>query len=196
MAQDAGRPEFWEERYRNGVTPWDAGGAPAAFCAWLAKERAPLSVLVPGCGSGYEVRALAEQGHDVLAIDFSEAAVEAARRQAHGLRARIRHEDFFQLSEPPVEVLYERTFMCALPPRMRAAWAERVQALVRPGGRLLGFFFFDAQPKGPPFGIAPSALHALLDPGFALLVDEPVPAAQSVPVLAGKERWQVWQRRL
>ena len=40
------------------------------------------------------------------------------------------------------------------------------------------------------------AARAVLDPAFALLEDEAVPAAQSVPVLAGKERWQVWKRRL
>jgi len=38
-------------------------------------------------------------------------------------------------------------------------------------------------------------LRLLLD-HFALIEDEPVPAEQSVPVLAGHERWQVWKRRL
>jgi SAM-dependent methyltransferase len=153
-------------------------------------------VLVPGCGSGYEVRAFAERRHEVLAIDFSDAALEAARRQLAGVRARLEKADFFALSERPFDVLYERTFLCALPARLRPQWAERVRALVRPGGRLVGFFFFDSNVKGPPFGISSGELHGLLDPGFELGEDQAVPAEQSVPVLAGKERWQVWTRRL
>ena len=196
MAQDSARPEFWNERYRGGVTPWDAGRAPAAFRAWLAQEKAALTVLVPGCGSGYEARVFAEQGHAVLAIDFADAAISAARTQLAGVPARLEKADFFLLRESPFDLVYERTFLCALPPRLRSQWAEKVRALVRPGGKLAGFFFFDSNVKGPPFGISAPELHALLDDGFELLSDEPVAAEHSVPVLAGKERWQVWQRRL
>lgn len=153
-----------------------------------------MRVLVPGCGSGYEVRAFAERGDDVLAIDFSEAALEAARTHLGTAPARLEKRDFFALDEAPFDLVYERTFLCALPPRLRAPWGERVARLVRPGGRLAGFFFFDDHPKGPPFGISPEALQGLLEGAFRRLVDEAVPAEQSVPVLAGKERWQVWER--
>ena len=196
MAQDSARPEFWEERYRSAVTPWDAGETPAALLDWLARERSRWTVLVPGCGSGYEVRAFAEHGHDVLAIDFSDAALQAARKRTASVSAHIQNADFFQLSEGPFDVVYERTFLCALPPPLRAQWAERVRALVRPGGRLVGFFFFDSNLKGPPFGISSQALHALLDEHFELRCDKAIPAEQSVPVLAARERWQVWERRL
>ena len=39
-------------------------------------------------------------------------------------------------------------------------------------------------------------LHALLDGAFTMMEDEGVPPEQSVTVLAGKERWQLWKRRL
>ena len=68
--------------------------------------------------------------------------------------------------------------------------------LVRPGGLLAGFFFFDDNERGPPFGISAARLHQLLDPAFKLDEDQAVPAAESVPVLAGKERWQVWKRQI
>jgi len=194
MAQDSSRPAFWDERYRGGVTPWDAGGIPPRLREWLAMQP-PMRVLVPGCGSGYEVRLFAESGHDVLGIDFSDAALEAARRTLGALAERVRQADFFALEEGAFDLVYERTFLCALPPRLRREWAGRAAELVRPGGRLAGFFFFDDNVKGPPFGIAARALHELLDPAFELTEDEAIPAAQSVPVLAGKERWQVWERR-
>ena len=194
MAQDSSQPAFWDERYRGSVMPWDAGGVPPRLREWLAAQP-PMRILVPGCGSGYEVRLLAESGHDVLGIDFSEAAVAVARRTLGPLAGRVRQADFFALAEGGFDLVYERTFLCALPPRLRRAWAGRVAELVSPGGRLAGFFFFDDNVKGPPFGIAARALHELLAPAFELRQDEPVPAAQSVPVLAGKERWQVWERR-
>jgi len=83
--------------------------------------------------------------------------------------------------------------MCALPRQMREAWAKRVAELLQPGGRLAGFFYFDQTDRGPPFGIEAGELTALLRPAFDL-IEEATPG-DSIPVFAGKERWQVWQRR-
>lgn len=152
-------------------------------------------MLVPGCGSGYEVRAFVQHGDDVLGIDFSDAAIAAAQRTLGELATHVRKADFFTLQAPPFERVYERTFLCALPPGERSRWARRIAELVCAGGVLAGFFYFGDAEHGPPFGITPRELHALLDPAFTLLEDEAVPAGQSVPVLAGKERWQVWQRQ-
>jgi SAM-dependent methyltransferase len=197
LAADSSRPEFWDTRYRDGATPWDAGRVPPKLAQWLPREPAARRVLVPGCGSGYEVRAFAEHGDDVLGIDFSDAAIEAARRTLGELAGRVRKADFFALDDAqPFDLVYERTFLCALPPRERLRWARRIAELVRAGGLLAGFFYYGDGERGPPFGITARELHALLDPAFALLEDEAVPAAQSVPVLAGNERWQLWKRRL
>jgi SAM-dependent methyltransferase len=196
LSQDSSQPEFWDTRYRGGTTPWDAGAVPKKLAQWLIAQPRAMRVLVPGCGSGYEVRLFAERGHDVLAIDFSDAAVEAARRTLGNLANRVRKADFFALDEAPFDLVYERTFLCALPRRLWPQWAERISELVRPGGRLAGFFFIDDNPRGPPFGTSPRQLNQLLGKTFASLEDELVPAGQSVPVLAGKERWQVWKRQL
>ena len=182
-------------RYRDGVTPWDAGGVPARLASFLRDPR-PLRVLVPGCGSGYEVTLFAERGHEVLGIDFSGAALEAAQRVLGKLARRVRKADFFALAEEPFDLVYERTFLCALPRSRWPQWGSKIATLVRPAGRLAGFFYFNDNERGPPFGISADALHALLDPNFELHEDEAVPAEQSVPVLAGRERWQVWERRL
>ena len=61
-----------------------------------------------------------------------------------------------------------------------------------PEGRLVGFFFFGEDPKGPPFGISPEHLDNLLTPWFVREEDQDVD--DSVPVFAGRERWQVWRR--
>ena len=76
LKQDAAKPEFWEKRFRENFTPWDAGRVPSDLERFLRSEPRGRRVLIPGCGSGYEVRAFAEAGHDVIAVDFAPAAVE------------------------------------------------------------------------------------------------------------------------
>jgi len=193
VAQDSSQADFWDTRFRGGVTPWDAAGVPLLLGKWL-ENRKPCRVLIPGCGTGYEVRAFAARGHDVLAIDFSDAAIEAAQRELGKLADRVRKADFFNFDTPPFDLVYERAFMCALPRRMWAQWAERVADLLRPGAELAGFFYFDDNEKGPPFGVAPHALQQLLQGQFILAEEKAIPAADSLPVFKGKERWMAWQR--
>jgi SAM-dependent methyltransferase len=191
LAQDSSRPEFWDTRFRERVTPWDAGGAPPKLARWL-KGRPRMSVLVPGCGTGYEVRLFAEQGHDVLGIDFSDAALDAAR----ALGLQVRKADFFALSEGPFDLVYERAFLCALPRPRWPDWARRMAELVRPGGELAGFFYMNDNERGPPFGTDRATLERLRGGAFALAEDEAVAPGESIPVFQGREIWQVWKRPL
>jgi len=196
MTKDSSRPEFWDERFRDGVTPWDAGGVPPALRDWLKGQTSGMRILVPGCGSGYEIRLFAERGDDVLGIDFSDAALDTARRKLGQLAGRVRKADFFQLDLAPFDLVYERTFLCAMPRSFWSRWGRKVAELVRPGGRLAGFVYLNDNERGPPFGISPRKLHELLDGAFVKEEEEAIPPEQSVPVLAGKEVWQVWKRRL
>ena len=191
--EDAARPDFWEKRFRENFTPWDAGSVPAALDQFLKTERSGQRVLIPGCGSGYEVRAFAEAGHDVLAVDFSQAAVERARRILGALADRVRLADFFEFDfETPFDLVYERAFLCALPRRLWPGYAPRLSQLMKPEGRLAGFFFFDEGERGPPFGLKAGELETLLGGRFDRIADSPV--SDSIPIFAGKERWQVWTR--
>jgi SAM-dependent methyltransferase len=193
VAQDSSKPDFWDTRFRQNTTPWDAGRVPAALQRFVARHTGRGRVLVPGCGTGYEVRELALAGFDVTAIDFSEAALEAARRELGPLARLARLADFFGFESilRPLTI-YERAFLCALPRRVWSDWAARAAELLRPGGLLFGNFFFDSNVKGPPFGIGQAELDALLAGEFERIEDEPVD--DSLPVFAGKERWQVWRR--
>ena len=193
MASDSSKPQFWDERFTAGVTPWDFGGVPPDLKRWLATPRGPMRVLIPGCGSAHELRYLAELGHAVTAIDFSDAALQAALKVVGPFSDAVVKADFFKFQAAVFDVVYERAFLCALPRSMWRAWGRRVTALVRSGGVLAGFFYFDDNRRGPPFGIAPDFLARLLE-RFELVEDRP--AAQSLIVFQGKERWQVWKRRL
>jgi len=195
VAQDSSKPDFWDSRFRQNVIPWDAGGVPVALSRFIVRHEGRGRVLVPGCGTGYEVRELAQAGFDVTAIDFSEAALDAARRELGPHSHLVRFADFFGFEGDavPFDAIYERAFLCALPRRNWGDWERRTAQLLRPGGLLFGVFFFDSNVKGPPFGIGAADLEALLSGDFERLEDEPV--EDSLPVFAGKERWQVWRRR-
>lgn len=191
--RDPTEPGFWSERFAQRFTPWDQGGVPAALRRFVEQSPRKHVSLIPGCGSGHEVAYLSEAGWQVTAIDFSPAAVEAARALLGPWGERVRQADFFEFEpEQPLDLIYERAFFCALPPQRRAAVVARWMQLLPQGGLLAGFFYFGDEPKGPPFGIPSVELDALLMPGFERIEDLPVD--DSLPVFAGKERWQVWRR--
>jgi hypothetical protein len=86
-AGGAGKRDGWAALWQQGLTIWDLGAPTAALLEEVESEigagrlvPAACSVLVPGCGSAYDVRALAERGfRQVVGIDICEEAVTKAR---------------------------------------------------------------------------------------------------------------------
>jgi SAM-dependent methyltransferase len=192
-SRDPLSPQFWNERFERAFTPWERSGVSLALRRFVASSR-PLVALTPGCGSAHELTLMCEAGWDATAIDFSPEAVARARALAGPWAARILQADFFAYApEKPLDLVYEQAFLCALPRARRPDVARRWAELLGQGGLLAGYFFFDDEPKGPPFGITRTELDDLLSPAFACITDEPV--EDSIPVFAGKERWMLWRRR-
>lgn len=193
-SRDPKSPRFWDERFEQRFTPWDRGGVPDALRDFVSRQERPLRTLIPGCGSAYELAFLSEAGWDATAIDFSPAAVAAARVAVGEWGDRVVEADFFQWQAGQLlDMIYERAFLCALPRSMWEQVAQRWADLLAPGTLLAGFFFFDDAVKGPPFGISAEQLDELLTPHFVRIEDAPV--GDSIPVFEGKERWMVWKRR-
>ena len=194
---DSSKPEFWSTRYAAGEMPWDMRGVPKALTAFLAlnKPRRRGRVLIPGCGSGYEIAAYDAAGYDVTAIDFSPAAVKRARRIVGRLASRIVLADFFTHDfGRPFDLIYERTFLCALPPARRPDYARRISALLVSGGRLVGTFFIGRRRgAGPPCPITEAGLARLLGGRFRQVSSRRV--SDSLPVFGEGERWQEWRRK-
>ncbi len=187
-------PDFWCKRFGEGVTPWDAGRVQGDFASFVAARTQPLNTLIPGCGSAWEASHLADHRWPVTALDFSPTAVACAREVLADQAVDLVCADFFAWQPAQaLDLIYERAFLCALPRKLWADWGKRVAELLPPGGLLAGYFFVCDQLKGPPFGILPEQLDALLLPNFECLTDQPV--ADTIPVFAGRERWQVWRRR-
>ncbi|AUH52128.1 hypothetical protein CXB49_15540 [Chromobacterium sp. ATCC 53434] len=189
---DSSQVDFWEQRYREGVMPWDGASLPEPARRFFAAG-SPCRVLMPGCGSASDLPQLQALGHEVLAVDFSEAALEMARRQWPALAEQLLLADFFHLEMPVFDCVFERAFLCALPINMRKQYAVRVAGMVKPGGALAGVFFLADTETGPPFGIACEQLADLLEPWFELEESESLP--NGLPVFRGREGWMVWRRR-
>ncbi len=195
--RDSSSAAFWNERFEHAFMPWDRGAIPVAMRRFVdakAQDKQSLRTLIPGCGAAHEVAYLSEAGWDVTAIDFSPAAVALAKQQLGAWSERVQEADFFQYTpQQPLQLIYERAFLCALPRRMWPDVVARWAQLLPQGALLAGFFYFDDSAKGPPFGATSDQLDALLQPYFERIEDLPV--EDSIAVMADKERWQIWRRR-
>lgn len=194
MTADSGDATFWDQHYQQQRMPWDTAGLPGSFAEEAGRLlHAGSRVLVPGCGSAYELAALARQGCQVLAVDFSAPAVARARELHPELAGRIAHADFFSsATDGPWDWVYERAFLCALPPRMREQYAARMAAILPAGAVLAGYFYLGDKRGGPPYTIAPQTLQALLGRHFTL--ERQTRPVASLPVFGDGECWMVWRR--
>jgi hypothetical protein len=138
--------------WRENMTIWDLKGPTkalfheltAAVCAGRVQLQG--SALVPGCGSGYDVKALAAAGMKrVVGLDIAEEALVAARAEVGSTpNAELICGDFFteaRLAAGSFSFIFDYTFLCAIPPSARAAWGRRTAELLAPTGRLLTLAF-------------------------------------------------------
>ena len=129
------KPDFWDKRFIEGVTPWNAGKAPAALVDFASRCDGRPRTLIPGCGHAWEAGWLARLGWQVTALDFSPAAIAAARELLGNWPGELRCDDFFTYAPAaPFDIVYERAFLCALPRRLWSGYGARMHALIAPGG--------------------------------------------------------------
>lgn len=190
----------YEEKWRRGVRPgtmFDAArtepalvklvrsgslGASTTSSSQDTGERT-RSVLVPGCGRGYALVTFAEAGFDVTGIDLAPTAIREARRHIRDLGIstggiQVLQQDFFS-ADLSYDLAYDSTFLCALPPKLRDAWAEQYERLIRQGGELITLIWplpgSQKEEHGPPFVISLALLRELLAPrGFELVAADVV----------------------
>jgi SAM-dependent methyltransferase len=80
----------WNNRYKEGDTPWDSGMPSTELQRFLAETALkPCRTLEVGCGTGTNSVWLAEQGFDCTAIDISHLAIERAHHRAAAAGVRV-----------------------------------------------------------------------------------------------------------
>jgi len=225
----------WEARYQANDTPWHKGGAAHPALLRFLQEGVPSGawedgptmrerwsdavrvafrgrVLVPGCGFGADVRAIAgaavdASGNDrewapVVGIDIAPTAVRQAAElpKARPTSAEVFDvADLFNLPEEyraVFDAVWEHTCFCAINPVERPRYAEGVKVALKEGGFLLAVFYIDPDmdpgEEGPPFAVSPQELDLFFDPLFEKLA-EWVP--ETFPTREGRELVRLYRRR-
>jgi methyl halide transferase len=168
----------WEARYQIGDTPWEKGLAAPPLLELLEKietsEWGAGPVLVPGCGLGHDVRALAELGIPVVGVDLSPSAVSRAGEFPRVGEETYELADFLNQAWSvgrKFSAIWEHTCFCAIDPSMRGQYAQTVADCLEDGGLLAGVFFlspYDAGDEkiGPPFETSIEELDRWFSPNF------------------------------
>ena len=194
----------WQHHYETGDTPWNRGGPAPALVQWLETHRLSGRVLVPGCGHGHDVAALAGSGaEEVTGLDYAPGGVAAARERTVGLtNVRVVHGDLFTWCHDEgrgqFDWVFEHTCFCAIPRERRDDYVSAVAAAIKPGGHLLAVFYlhpWDAgedQDQGPPFKSEVAELDRRFGEDFTLR-ESFVPSV-SYPGREGKELLRLLRR--
>ena len=171
----------WEACYLAGDTPWDKGRAAPPLQEVLDRCGMDIwghgTVLVPGCGMGHDVRALAAQGLPVLGLDISPAAVASARTFTPAGAEAYACGDFLDPAwhaGRDCSAVWEHTCFCAIDPGLRDAYAAAAARLLTPGGVLAGVFYLTPNDPGeegpdPPFNVSIAELDQRFAPWFERL---------------------------
>lgn len=163
----------WETRYQAHDMPWEKGAPSPGLVDFLATHlRLPRgTVLVPGCGTGHDVRAWAAAGFTVTGCDIAPSGVSLAREAtaAAGLTAEFIQGDFLGNAVPgPYDWIFEHTLFCAIDPARRDDYVSAVLRRLRPGGSYLAVNYLIPDTDGPPFGTTRQELMDRFSPRLKL----------------------------
>jgi SAM-dependent methyltransferase len=158
--------------YRTGRTPWDTGTTPPEVVELIEgpEALAPGRALDLGCGTGTNVRYLAEHGWDATGVDAEPRAIErASAKVADAPNARVVLGDVTAIQAlglvGPFDLVLDIGCFHSIERSRRDAYAAGVAAVTRPGSTLFVFAF---APRGvlPPIGLSPAEMAHRFAPAF------------------------------
>lgn len=165
---------FWHSKWeRNEIGFHTANANPLLVEHFDALALAPDSRLfLPLCGKTLDIHWLLDKGHRVVGAELSQLAIEQLFNEL-GVAPTISHVgkldhfaaenidlyvgDIFDLSPEvlgPVDAIYDRAALVALPEAMRSRYTAHLTKITRQAPQLLICFEYDpSQHEGPPFSI-------------------------------------------
>jgi len=169
------KKEFWLEVWDNN----DIGFDQAEVNPLLEKHIKALnlsagdSIFVPLCGKSIDMVWLLKQGYKIVGIELSEDAIkqffsdlkvtpetwsDCGLKRYSAQNIEILVGDFFDLNSDligPVDAIYDRASLVALPADMRVKYAQHLMTICDQAKQLLITFNYDQrQQAGPPFSIS------------------------------------------
>jgi SAM-dependent methyltransferase len=188
----------WEERYESGDTPWEKGAPAPPLLEWL-ESRGSIhgDVLVPGCGSGHDVRAISAASPDakVIGLDIAQSAIDRDGQFSLVGNETYQRADLFDLPAGLInrfDWVFEHTCFCALEPARRVDYVRAITRALKPEGALLAIFFLNPWDPGempagggPPFAVTHEELDLLFATHFELV--EELKPRRAYPEREGRE---------
>lgn len=174
--------KFWKERWDTGRIGFH-GLTPNRHLTRFADQlESPNAsgVLVPLCGKTVDLAWLAERFERVVGVEFVASAIEGffAERglepeqlSVGGIPAyrsggvTLLHSDFHEVTlaqTGPIQRVFDRAAMIALPPETRPRYAAHLLSLMPPGGRILlvTTTYDQGLASGPPFSVPDDEVRA------------------------------------
>ena len=192
-------PEFWQQRWQEGRIGFHQN-APTAL---LQKHWHALGVpdgakvFVPLAGKSLDMPWLAAQGHRVLGVELTQAAVDQffaeneLRPQVHESRYGLHHTagaieiirgNVFALDAAALadcRAVFDRAAIIALPPPLRARYARETYPLLPDNcrGLMITLEYPQDEREGPPFSVPEIEIRQHFEPEWAvdLLERRPIP---------------------
>ncbi|MCB9730051.1 MAG: thiopurine S-methyltransferase [Deltaproteobacteria bacterium] len=174
-------------------------------------------VLVPLCGKSLDLAWLGDQFEEVVGVEFVEDAVSqffaslgaTPQRSEAGGHPRYEAEgvallaaDIFEVGSTavgPLDAVYDRAALIAMPPERRPAYVAHILSLCRPGTRLLllSMHYDGDGTDGPPFSVSDDEVRALYGPRCTLEWEDAGPVGDAPEALASRHlHASVWRMTL
>ncbi|EGA70499.1 thiopurine S-methyltransferase [Vibrio sinaloensis DSM 21326] len=176
-------PEFWHSKWAANQIGFHLEDVnPLLVEYWShTKPTRQDKVLVPLCGKSEDLVWLATKHEEVQGVELSLIAVRAFFAE-HFYTPMVvpmsgQHElyqfdelsiytgDFFTAPLKPVDIVYDRASLVALPKEMRQDYVERIKSLLNPGARILlvTLDYDQSLMAGPPFAVPEQEVRQLFD---------------------------------
>jgi thiopurine S-methyltransferase len=205
------RINFWINTWDNSNIGFHQADFHPALDKYWPELAAGTSVLVPLSGKSRDLLWLEERGLDVIGVEFVESAVldffrenelEWEETVQYGHRCfrvsnrniRIFITDFIRFADDyndqPIDTLYDRAALVALPEGMRAEYVAACEKLLTasPQGLLVTMEYEPLAMEGPPFSVPNAEVENLWNGRLTLV--EQVDMLSSMPraISSGVER--------
>jgi thiopurine S-methyltransferase len=200
---------FWHERWQRQEIGFHQSQTHRALeLHWASLGiQAGQRVFVPLAGKSLDMLWLAARGLEVVGIELSPLAVETFKVEHKGSpHIDLRCGDIFDLTPEslgPIDAIFDRAALVALPPEMRKRYVQQLDRLSTRGTRslLVTMEYDQSEMPGPPHAVNPSEVqqlfgetHDILQLDYVnLLPESPKMAARGVSRLG--ERVYALKRR-
>jgi thiopurine S-methyltransferase len=185
--------DYWAERWKDGRIGFHEGRANVFLARHVDRlGPPPHRVLVPLCGKTEDMAFLASRGHEVIGIEAVEDAVQAFFRE-HELEPTVRERakhireysagavtvlaaDLFACTKEvvgPVDALYDRAALVALPEDVRPRYVAHLRGLLAPRslGLVITFEYEQFQMAPPPHAVSEAEVRQLYSGANVTAID-------------------------